>query len=156
MLSTTIWKNPPLPPHLENPSNAQARVCGHQGFSNFFTCSANHQIYHFATPHLCWCNNTVVRIRQWFSVFDGPSHFGVGVRTRNFETPSWSRAFPYRLIHPTKHKMHLLRETWFSWFKISNVLKNFVQFKPLLFRIQRTQLLHYSWVFARLMILNRF
>jgi len=27
-----------------------------------------HQIYHYATPHLRWCNNTIVQKRQWFSV----------------------------------------------------------------------------------------
>jgi len=33
----------------------------------------------------------------------------------------------FRLSQPRKHKMHLLRETYFSCFNVSNVLKNFVQ-----------------------------
>jgi len=42
---------------------------GRSGFLKLScTCPSIHQIYHFATPHLCWCNNIIVQIIQWFLV----------------------------------------------------------------------------------------
>jgi len=39
---------------------------------------------YFPTSRLCWCNNAIVRIGQCFSVYNGPNHFGVGARAKNF------------------------------------------------------------------------
>jgi len=48
----TVLKNPLLP--LEkNPTDDQVCLCADQLFSNFLRMSTIHQIYHFATPHLC-------------------------------------------------------------------------------------------------------
>jgi len=40
----------------------------------------------FRDTYLCRCNNTIVQIRQWLSVFNGQNHFGAltGARTKNF------------------------------------------------------------------------
>jgi len=70
------WKNPLLPHPEKNLSDAHATLCADQGFSNFFARPTTHQTHHFAKPHLCWCINTIVQIRQCFSVFNWPNHFG--------------------------------------------------------------------------------
>jgi len=71
----TTWKNSLVLTWNKSFRCPSSFVC-RSGFSTFCTCPTPtiHQIYHFAIPHLCWCNNTIVQIRTWFSVFNGPNH----------------------------------------------------------------------------------
>jgi len=102
----------PLP--CKNPSDAEARLCVDLGFLNFF---AHIPIYHFATLHPCWCNNTSVQIRQWLSVFDGPNHFGAGVRAKNFgRLAGVVPCFGYCSPMIGLHKIQSRRGTDFSCF----------------------------------------
>jgi len=56
---------------------------------SFCTYPTIHQMSNcpsFRDTYLCRCNNTIVQIRQWLSVFNGPNHFaaGTGARVKNF------------------------------------------------------------------------
>ena len=43
-------------------------------------CSTIHQTYHFATPHLCWYNNTSVQQLHCFSVFTITNYLAIAVK----------------------------------------------------------------------------
>ena len=55
-------------------------LCRSEFLKPFRTCLTIRQTHHFATLHLCWCNNTVVQIRVWLSVFIWLNHFEAGAK----------------------------------------------------------------------------
>jgi len=148
MRLAATWQNPLLPPPWKKYFRPPCMLLCVQirAFQTFCTCPTIHQTHHFATPHLCWCNNTIIQISQCFSVFNWLNRFGAGAKSfwmlepdlqpKKLDVWSWSQSLKfefrihspaYAICSPPYTENAFAKINLILCFNISKVSQNFVQ-----------------------------